>query len=195
MQEDAKEGIMDILLIAPASGYWHHVGHKQFFNGKTFRFSMLSLLAVAAASPPNVNIRIIDEQVDEVPWDDSFDLVGITCMTAAAPRAYEIADYFRNRSIPVVLGGMHPTFCPDEASRHADAIVLGEVEGLWPHVVRDARNQCLKKFYSHMQVPTLNGLKPPPRNLLNGKKYVDLPANLVVIYTFSVPTAKCTKHR
>jgi radical SAM superfamily enzyme YgiQ (UPF0313 family) len=162
---------MNILLIAPASGYWHHVGRRKYFSGKTFRFSMLSLLAVAAESPPNVNIRIIDEQVDEIPWDDSFDLIGITCMTAAAPRAYEIADYFRKQSIPVVLGGMHPTFCPEEASRHADAIVLGEAEGIWSDVVTDVRNHCLKRIYSHTHLPALKGLKHPPRHFLTGKKY------------------------
>jgi len=162
---------MNILLIAPASGYWHHVGHRKYFNGKTFRFSMLSLLAVAAESPPNVNIRIVDEQFDEIPWDDSFDLIGITCMTAAAPRAYEIGDFFRKRCIPVVLGGMHPTFCPAEAGRHADAIVLGEAEGIWSEVVTDARNRCLKPIYCNDHLPPLKGLKHPPRYLLEGEKY------------------------
>jgi len=171
MQMDAKEGIMNILLIAPASGYWHHVGQRKYFNGKTFRFSMLSLLAVAAESPPDVSLRIIDEQIDEIPWDDPFDLIGITCMTAAAPRAYEIADRYRKRCIPVVLGGMHPTFCPEEASIHADAVVLGEAEGLWPEVVSDVRNRCLKPIYYHDHLPALKGLKHPPRYLLESKKY------------------------
>jgi len=162
---------MNILLIAPASGYWHHVGRRKYFNGKTFRFSMLSLLAVAAESPPDVNIRIVDEQVDEVPWEDPFDIVGITCMTAAAPRAYEIADHFRKRSIPVVLGGMHPTFCPEEAGRHADAIVRGEAEGLWCDVVEDVRNRCLKRIYHNSVPPVLHGLKHPPWHLLAGDKY------------------------
>ncbi len=53
----------------------------------------------------------VDEQVDDVPWDADVDLVGNTCMTALAPRAYEIARHFRERRIPVVLGGMHPTLC------------------------------------------------------------------------------------
>jgi radical SAM superfamily enzyme YgiQ (UPF0313 family) len=162
---------MNILLIAPASGYWHHVGRRKYFNGKTFRFSMLSLLSVGAESPPNVKIKLIDEQVDEVPWDTPFDLVGITCMTAAAPRAYKIADHFRKRSIQVVLGGMHPTFCPEEAGQHADAIVLGEAEGIWSEVVADARNRCLKPIYSHKHISTLKGLKHPPRHLLTGNKY------------------------
>ncbi len=162
---------MNILLIAPASGRWHQVGKRKYFNGKTFRFSMLSLLSVAAESPPNVNLRIIDEQVDEIPWDDPYDLIGITCMTATAIRAYEIADRFRKRCIPVVLGGIHPTFCPEEAGQHADAIVLGEAEGIWPEVVSDARKRCLKRFYYNNHLPALKGLRHPPRHLLAGNKY------------------------
>lgn len=162
---------MNILLIAPASGHWQHVGQRKYFNGKTFRFSMLSLLAVAAESPPDANLRIIDEQVDEIPWDDSFDLIGITCMTASAPRAYEIADRFRKRCIPVVLGGMHPTFCPKEAGLHADAIVLGEAEGIWSAVVTDARNRCLKRIYCNTHPPTLKGLRHPSRHFLLSEKY------------------------
>lgn len=162
---------MNIMLIAPASGRWHHVGQKGLFDGKTFRFSLLSLLSVAAESPPDVNLRIIDEQIDKIPWDDPFDLVGITCMTATAPRAYEIAAYFRKRSVPVVLGGMHPTFCPDEALQHADAIVQGEAEGIWSDIITDIRNRCLKAVYRNNSPPALKGLKHPPRHLLSGKRY------------------------
>ena len=132
---------------------------------------MLSLLAVAAECPADTNLRIVDEQIEEIPWGDSFDLVGITCMTAAAPRAYEIGDRFRKRRIPVVLGGMHPTFCPKEAGLHADAVVLGEAEGIWPNVVEDARNRCLKHIYTNNHPPTLKGLNQPPRDLLAGSKY------------------------
>ena len=128
---------MNILLIAPASGRWRSVGRSGLFKGRTFRFSLLSLLSVAAETPPGVNVRIVDEQVEEIPWADAFDLVGITCMTAAAPRAYEIVARFRERGVPVVLGGMHPTLCPDEAVQRADAIVVGEAEGVWPRVIAD----------------------------------------------------------
>lgn len=123
---------MDILLIAPASAGWRHVGRARFFNGKTFRFSLLSLLTVAAETPPGHRVTIVDEQVDDIPYDGDWGLVGISCMTAAAPRASEIAGRSRARGIPVVFGGMHPTFRPDEALEHADAAVVGEAEGVWP---------------------------------------------------------------
>ena len=162
---------MNILLIAPASGKWQRVARTRLFNGKTFRFSLLSLLSVAATTPLNAKIRIVDEQVEPIPWDAEVDLVGITCMTALAPRAYEISARFRNRGIPVVLGGMHPTLLPDEALDHATAIVAGDAEGVWPEVVADARNGCLAGVYRNESPHSLEGLKPPPRHLLASDKY------------------------
>jgi len=166
---------MKILLIAPASGKWRHVGRNPFFSGKAFRFSLLSLLSVAAESPADADVQIIDEQIDEIPWEADADLVGITCMTALAPRAYEIASRFRRRAIPVVLGGMHPTLCPEEAIRHADAIVVGEAEGIWSKVVADAARGQAKGVYCNRR-PSLAGLKQPPRHLLPPGKYATVNA-------------------
>lgn len=167
---------MKLLLIAPASGPWRHVGRGRLFNGKTFRFSLLSLLSVAAETPPGWEIRIVDEQVDDIPFDDRVDLVGITCMTALAPRAYEIAAGFRARGSKVVLGGMHPTFLPDEALAHADAVCAGEAEGVWPRIVEDAAAGRLAGIYRAPAPPALAGLKPLPRHLLHGRHYATVQA-------------------
>lgn len=167
---------MKILLIAPASGKWQHVGRSRIFGGKAFRFSLLSLLSVAAETPEDAEIQIVDEQIEDIPWDADVDLVGITCMTAIAPRAYEIAGHFRNRGIPVVLGGMHPTLCPDEAIQHADAIVSGDAEGVWQKVLVDVSNGSLKGIYRSKQRPSLAGLKRPPRHLLSAEKYATINA-------------------
>lgn len=166
---------MNILLIAPSSGKWRHVGRNRFFNGKTFRFSLLSLLRVAAATPPDVNVTIIDEQFDDIPWDFKGELVGITCMTALAPRAYEIADQFRAKGIPVVLGGFHPTFCTEEALCHADAVVKGEAETVWPEVVEQARCGKPQGVYSAKTPPSLVNLKRPPYHLLQTGHYSTYP--------------------
>lgn len=162
---------MNILLIAPASGGWRHVGRARLFNGKTFRFSLLSLLSVAAETPHGHALRLVDEQIDDIPWEAPVDLVGITCMTALAPRAYEIADRFRSRGVPVVLGGMHPTFLPDEALEHADAVVAGDAEGVWPQVIADAETGCLGGVYRAAAPPDLAALKPVPRRLLRSGGY------------------------
>ncbi len=162
---------MKLLLIAPASGKWRHIGRAPVFNGRTFRFSLLSLLTVAAETPPEIKVQIVDEQIEVIPWDAPVDLVGITCMTAAAPRAYEIAARFRERGVPVVLGGMHPTLCPEEAIRHADAVVAGDVEGLWPTVIAEVCAGRSRGIYRNTSPPSLEGLKRPPRNLLHGRGY------------------------
>ena len=167
---------MKIMLIAPASGNWHRVGRRRIFNGKTFRFSLLSLLSVAAETPSYASVEIIDEQVDAIPWEAPIDLVGITSMTAAAARTYELAARFRARNIPVVLGGMHPTFCVQETLQHADAVVVGDAEGIWPQVVADARDGRLKGIYRNTTFPDLQGLKQPPRHLLENKKYATVHA-------------------
>ncbi|MEJ2688999.1 MAG: radical SAM protein [Deltaproteobacteria bacterium] len=128
-------------------------------------------MIVAAETPEENEVTIIDEQVVNIPWHEKFDLVGITCMTALAPRAYEIAAQFRRRNIPVVLGGMHPTLCQEEAVRHADAIVAGDVEGIWREVLTDVRKGKLKKLYTNSRPPDLAGLKRVPRYLLHKKSY------------------------
>lgn len=162
---------MKILLIAPASGRWKKIGRSRIFNGKTFRFSLLSLLSVAAETPPDVEIKIVDEQVDDIPWEEAFDLVGITCMTALANRAYEIASEFRKKGIPVILGGTHPSFCPEEVLKHADAVVVGDAEGIWKEVIEDLRLGKVKGIYKNKFPVELKGIKPPPRELLNSGNY------------------------
>ncbi|MBI1386911.1 MAG: radical SAM protein [bacterium] len=162
---------MKILLIAPSSGHWRQVGRRRLVSGETFRFSMLSLLSVAAATPRGVDIRIVDEQFDDVPWNERFDLAGLTVMTAAAPRAYEIADRLRERAIPVVMGGMHPTFLPDEALRHADAVVKGEAEPVWAELIEDARAGRLRPVYEAERPFDMANLTPPPYELLSLNRY------------------------
>ena len=163
---------MRILLVAPASGRWRGLGKTRLFNGKTFRFSMLSLLSVAALTPDAHSVTLIDEQVDDVPWNTSFDLVGITVMTATAPRSYEISREFRRRGIPVVLGGFHPTFNIDEALRHADAVVAGPAGDAWPALLEDLAAGRLRTVYRgnpHREVPLAL-----PRHLLNRSHYVSI---------------------
>lgn len=167
---------MKLMLIAPASGRWYQVGRRRWFNGKTFRFSLLSMLRVAAETPEGWEIGLVDEQVDDIPWEETPDLVGITCMTAAAPRAFEIAQRFRERGVKVVLGGMYPSLCPEEALAHADAVVVGDAEGLWPQVLHDAEKDRLQGIYRHAQLPSLEGISAMPRHLLNRRCYATIHA-------------------
>ena len=138
--------MMNILLIAPASGPWRGISRQRTFNGKTFRFSMLSLLSVAALSPKDAKVTIVDEQIEDIPTGP-FDLAGITAMTALAPRAYELCAHFKARGIPVVMGGFHATLNTDEALRHADAVVCGPAYCAWPRLCEDVEKGRLQRVY------------------------------------------------
>ena len=100
----------------------------------------LSLPVVAALTPPDVDVKIIDSRIQDIPYDDPVNLVGISVLTAEAPSAYRIAAKFREKDIKVVLGGYHPTLMPDEAMQHCDAVVVGEAEPVWAQLIEDFRN-------------------------------------------------------
>ena len=103
---------------------------------------------VAALTPPEIEIVFSDERIQPVDFDMDCDLVAISMMTSQANRAYEIADSYRNKGVPVVLGGVHVSLMPEEASAHADAIVIGEAENSWPELIRDFRNGALRRTYA-----------------------------------------------
>jgi len=131
----------------------------------------LNLAIVAALTPPDVDITLIDENVTAIDFGRRFDLVGITVVTHTALRAYEVADAFRARGAKVVLGGIHPTMLPEEASQHADAIVVGEAEGVWASLVEDFREGKLKRVYHSNSRPSLADLPLPRRDLFAKEKY------------------------
>ncbi len=160
---------MKILLISPASGKWRRIGRRRLFNGRTFRFSMLSLLTVAKLCPEGSEVRLVDEQIEEVPADADFDVVGITCMTATAPRAFALAEGFRRRGIRVVLGGFFPSLNPDLALAHCDSVVIGPAFEAWPRLLRDLEKGTPEPRY--IGNPAGGVPQALPRHLLEKKKY------------------------
>ncbi len=125
--------------------------HKLRIGGfvRSMREAPLTLTTLAALTgdDPDVEYRLVDESIDPVPLDAEVDLVGISVLTGTARRCYALADHFRRRGIPVVLGGVHTTLMPDEAREFADTIVVGMAEKLWPQVVADAKAGTLKREY------------------------------------------------
>ena len=148
-----------ILLISP-------VDQAVLGRGFYFHFPHLTLPTLAAYTPAGAEVEIVDERFRPVPDGTGYDLVGITVMTPLAPRAYRLADGFRARGLPVVLGGYHPTVLPEEAGRHADAVCLGEAETLWPTIVADAMAGRLAARYQAASFPSLAGCPQPRRDLL-----------------------------
>ncbi len=130
------------------------------------------LQIVAALTPDQHQIEIIDETIgQEIDFDKPVDLVGISAVTVQAPRAYAIAQEFQNRGVKVVLGGIHPSFLPEEASQQCDAVCIGEAENVWADILRDAENGNLKKIYQSDQLADLSKSPVPRRNLSPMKEY------------------------
>jgi radical SAM superfamily enzyme YgiQ (UPF0313 family) len=129
----------------------------------------LGLMVLAGMTPRDWEVSIVDENVDAPDFAalPRPDLVGITAFTSQAPRAYELAGYFRRVGVPVVMGGIHATMRLDEAMRHVDAVVTGEAEGVWADVLADARRGRLKRQYDG-GLAELADVQPARHDLLSG---------------------------
>jgi len=156
-----------ILLINPA-----HKGTLHS-NIKVLAIPPLSLAMIARYTPERYEVEIVDEAVEDLDLDAPADLVGITCMTPLAPRAYEIAKRFRERGVAVIMGGIHASYMTEEALRYVDAVVVGEGENLWPQVLDDFDRGRLQKVYRVFEQPDIEHLPAPRRDLLRGKYFVE----------------------
>jgi len=134
-----------------------------------FPFPVLGVITVAALFPPDWEIVVIDEAIEGVNLSAEADLVGISTLTLDATHAYELADHFRNRKIPVLMGGMHPTAIPKEALQHADAVVIGEAEGVLDRILSDFKEVRMKGVYQSEALPDLSQLPRPRYDLLRPK--------------------------
>lgn len=132
----------------------------------------LSLLVLGALTPDQHSVTLTDENVERLELRDKPDLVGITVKADTATRSWEIAKAYRERNVPVVLGGIHPTVCPDENALHADAIVIGEAETVWSQVLQDAQAGQLKTIYRSNTSPDLSQTPVPRWELIKRNRYL-----------------------
>ncbi|UCF99374.1 MAG: B12-binding domain-containing radical SAM protein [Spirochaetaceae bacterium] len=138
---------MKILLVSPCKD-------PNFKKSKFLMIPQLALHLIAGLTPPEHEVRILEEELETIDLEEDCDLVGISCMTSNATRAYELAGEYRKRGRTVVLGGVHPTLLPDEALQHSDAVVVGEAEGVWEQVVADVQARKVQRVY-HQPSPSL----------------------------------------
>ncbi len=136
------------------------------------RIPYLGLITVAALMNDEDEIHYLDERFDRVDFEEEADLVALTGLTHQASRAYEIAKGFREKGIPVAMGGIHATMLPDEAGRHVDAVVVGEAEGKWEKLIGDLEKGTLKKMYQSSERPEMEHTRIPRRDLLRSKDYI-----------------------
>jgi radical SAM superfamily enzyme YgiQ (UPF0313 family) len=147
---------------------------------------MLGLSLLAAITPPEWEISIVDgDAVDNLDYDEDLDLVGVSILSVHAAKGYEVLDAYREKGVKTVAGGCHPTFLPEEAQQHADAVVIGEGEALWPQVLEDAKKGKLKKLYKADRYVDASKIPIPRIDLLDDTEY----ANVQQL----IPTRGCPK--
>ncbi len=145
---------------------------KPIFFGRALYSPLAGLLQVAALIPEDrYEVILTDENIEEIDFDVTCDLVGISAMTSYVNRGYQIADKFRARGVPVVMGGVHPSFMPDEALQHADAVVVGEAEYVMDRVLEDLEAGTLRGIYKADRLHTMQGLPGPRMDLIKKHRY------------------------
>lgn len=138
------------------------------------RMEPLQLGVLAGLTPDDIDVVLYDDRMEPIPYDEPTDLVAITVETYTARRAYEISDEYRQRDVPVIMGGMHVSLIPDEVALHADSIFLGDAETVWHEVLADAKKRQLKlKYYGQPGIAQLNNTLPR-REIYKGKGYLPI---------------------
>ena len=169
-RESASPQGPKICLISPRGPLYRHTGG---IWKKSLRYAPLTLTTLASLVPEELNaeVQIIDEGISDVDPNLQADLIGISAITGTASRTYELADHYRARGIPVVLGGVHPTLLPDEAQAHASSVVVGYAEQSFPQLLHDFVKGSLQPRYTQAPGLSLSNLPRPHRHLLPEKNY------------------------
>ncbi len=137
---------MKVLFVSPG---WEK---GRLWGELAFKFPTLSLASIAAVTPPEWDVALLDDNSESIDYTCDADIIALTAMTPQAPRAYQIADEFRRRGKAVVMGGFHASNLPDEALDHVDAVVVGEGELSWPKLLDDFSRGTLQRLY-HSRLP------------------------------------------
>ncbi len=129
---------------------------RHFWNGMG-----IALPTIAALTPPEHPVTVVDENFEEIDFDQPCDLVGLTGTTQQAPRAYQIAREFRRRGRHVAMGGIHATVLPDEAAEHVDTVFVGEGENTWPRFIADLQEGSPRRRYDQAAYPAVDMTRSP----------------------------------
>lgn len=165
---------MNIMKILIIENFW--IGGSKLKSIEKLQLNMFSILPtlyarqLAAITPKKHSVTVIDERYSNINFNEKYDIILINFNFSSVPRAYEIADIFRKKGIPVVLSGWYPSVLPEEAKKHADSVLIGRGEINWPKLLDDFENNELKPIYQPAKYD--NSIKIPPTN-------VDLPGFVI----------------
>ncbi len=169
---------MKIALVIPINSsdsgksFYDYSFYAKFLLSKKYISYLLAIPTLVALTPPKHEIRIFDENIEDIDYNWEADLVGISVRTMFAKRAYNISENFRKRGVKTVLGGIHPSMCPEEASQHCDSVVVGEAEEVWGTLLQDVEENCLQKSYTAGKLTDLKNSPLPGRSALSKEQYL-----------------------
>jgi radical SAM superfamily enzyme YgiQ (UPF0313 family) len=150
----------------------------------TWAFRMPPALAIPILInilPDEVSWRVIDENIEEVDFDDNADLFAISFFTPQAAYAYAIGDELKARGKKVIMGGMHPSMIPEDCAPHCNAVCIGEADLLWPEIIRDVAHGTLRKIYRNDAPPEPHQIASPRKGVFDIEEKYDWHASLVSI--------------
>ena len=185
---------MKLLLIEPT----RYLENRMLLKATKLLFPSLTLARLASLTPETMETTIVIELFEDINFDETVDLVGITSYTTNIHRAYEVADEFRRRKIPVVMGGIHVSMEPEEALAHADTVIIGEAEDTWPQFINEFRRGIHKRVYQAQERTSLTNLPLPRFSLIKkraylGYQYRDL-SRFFMTPVFPIETARGCPH-
>ncbi|MCP4721031.1 MAG: B12-binding domain-containing radical SAM protein [Desulfobacteraceae bacterium] len=174
---------MKILLIVPDISakrenqndfiYFSNLINKKSKKQNTHKIGVLPLAlpTLAAITPPDFDVRIIDENIEDIDFNEPVDIVGITFLTCFSRQGYDLADKFREAGVHVALGGVHVTMCTEEALQHADTVFIGEADDTWEEFLNDFKKGNPKQLYKAEKKPDLKRLVIPRWDLVKNEYY------------------------
>jgi len=158
---------MNILLIQPKMNK-----RPMDTDLKTRMSPPLALFTLLNLTPPGHETRIVNENIEKIPYDYPADVVGLTVTLDVFPRACAIAKKFQSRGIPVVAGGIHITCCPEKCVSHFDAVCVGPAERVWADMLEDAAAGRLRKIYQDTDGFRGDEIVSPNYDAIDRKKYL-----------------------
>ena len=153
---------------------------------KTRMSPSLALLTLAKLTPINHQIKIINENMERIDFDEQVDLVAITVTVDVFPGAAKIASEFQRRGVTVIAGGIHITAVPEQSLPYFDAICVGAAERVWQKVLADKENNTLQEIYKDTEKLESNEICAPGYSAINHKKY---------LYTNVISTSRGCPHK
>ena len=156
--------------INPLLGFFNR-SLRTIIKQSQFAIPPLSLMILSSVEVPGVRQSICDMRFEEFPWNEKWDLVGISVQTGMAKNAFALADKLRSAAIPVALGGAHVTLFPESCRPHADVLVPGEADDLWKEVLTDLAAGILKPLYRSDNFPDLGRSRPVSKTSLIKRRY------------------------